>query len=467
MASLYRKTVVRLDETTGRKVKTKSKKWWGQYKDSLGRLRRVPLSVDKQCAQAMLTRITRQVEREKAGLVDPTEEQRKRPLAEHLHEFESYLRNRGVALRGLRETMRMLRRIATESQWRRIADISATAALEFLGGLRRNGLSAQTYNHYLKAAKQFTRWLVRDHRTPVDPLAHLSRLNILLDRRHDRRALSPDEFARLIAAARGGKRIEGLHGPDRAMLYAVAAWTGFRKAEIGSLTLRSLRLDDDPPTATIAACYSKHRRQDTQILHPELVRQLKAWLATKRNLSSDKPLFPISRRFPGGIERKTYKMIELDLRAARDQWLDEVKDDAAETERRLKTDFLCYSNHDGLFADFHSLRHLFITNLERAGLSPKMAQTLARHSDIRLTLGVYTHVGLHDQSAAINTLPGPPTGDEHPSPVFPEKSDRVLPAASKSNATKLGATGPAATPDSLQTPPPQGGIRLHRTGTDG
>jgi hypothetical protein len=37
-----------------------------------------------------------------------------------------------------------------------------------------------------------------------------------------------------------------------------------------------------------------------------------------------------------------------------------------------------------------------------------MAQTLARHSDIRLTLGVYTHVELHDQTAAIGTLPGPP-----------------------------------------------------------
>jgi hypothetical protein len=52
--------------------------------------------------------------------------------------------------------------------------------------------------------------------------------------------------------------------------------------------------------------------------------------------------------------------------------------------------------------------YLFITSLERAGLSPKMAQTLARHSDIRLTLGVDTHVGLHDQQVAIAALPAPP-----------------------------------------------------------
>ena len=51
---------------------------------------------------------------------------------------------------------------------------------------------------------------------------------------------------------------------------------------------------------------------------------------------------------------------------------------------------------------------MFITSLERAGLSPKMAQTLARHSDVRLTLGVYTHVGLHDQTRAVESLPAPP-----------------------------------------------------------
>jgi integrase len=59
------------------------------------------------------------------------------------------------------------------------------------------------------------------------------------------------------------------------------------------------------------------------------------------------------------------------------------------------------------YADFHSLRHCFITGLARAGVSPKMAQTLARHSDIRLTLGVYTHVELPGRTAAIESLPAP------------------------------------------------------------
>jgi site-specific recombinase XerD len=407
MASLYRKPVVVTDPATRQKIKAKSKKWWGQYKDALGRLKRVPLAIDKAAAQAMLHQIVQRVEREKAGLVDPTEEQRRRPLAEHLREFDSYLRNRGVSDNQVGQNLTKLRKLVAARKWRLIGDITASGALEFLGQLRREGRSAQTYNNYLTAIKQFARWLVRDRRTPSDPLVHLSRVNTQTDRRHDRRALSQEEFARLIEAARNGKRVEGISGSDRAMMYVLAAWTGFRKGEVGSLTLRSLRLDDDPPTATVAACYSKRRREDTQVLHPEVVRQLRDWLATKPRLAPDVPMFPVSGRVPGGVQRKTSKMIERDLMAARDKWLDEAKEDQAELQRRLKTDFLCQCNHDGRYADFHSLRHWFITGLARAGISPKMAQTLARHSDIRLTLGVYTHVELPDRSAAIESLPPP------------------------------------------------------------
>jgi integrase len=63
---------------------------------------------------------------------------------------------------------------------------------------------------------------------------------------------------------------------------------------------------------------------------------------------------------------------------------------------------------DGRYADFQSLRHLFVTRLSEAGISPKMAQTLARHSNSRLTLGIYTHDKLADETPAIAALPGPP-----------------------------------------------------------
>jgi integrase len=406
MASLYKKPVIKLDAATSEKIHTKSRKWWGQYRDADGRLRRCPLAADKKAAEKMLNDLVRQVEREKAGLVDPTDAQRKRPLKQHLNDFKRHLQNKGVTPKQLQTVTSQIDKLAAAAKWRLIGDITAGSAMDFLSELKRQGRSAQTCNHYLKSAKSFTAWLVRDQRTPTDPLRHLSRQNVAADRRHDRRALSTDEFSRLLAAARQGPRIEGTSGPDRAMMYTLAAWTGFRKGEIGSLTRRSLDLDGDPPTATVEACYSKRRRRDTQILHSELVSQLRSWLATKRRLKPDEPLFPVSGRVPGGTDRKTHKMMRLDLEAARQKWIEEAKSQR-ERNAREESDFLAYCNHVGLVVDFHALRHLFITSLERAGISPRMAQSLARHNDIRLTLQTYTHIELHDQRAAIQSLPGP------------------------------------------------------------
>jgi len=54
MARLYKKPVIVTDPKTGEKIKTKSKKWWGRYRDENGVERRVPLAVDKGAAQIML-----------------------------------------------------------------------------------------------------------------------------------------------------------------------------------------------------------------------------------------------------------------------------------------------------------------------------------------------------------------------------------------------------------------------------
>ena len=68
-----------------------------------------------------------------------------------------------------------------------------------------------------------------------------------------------------------------------------------------------------------------------------------------------------------------------------------------------------YVDAHGLYADFHALRHTFITNMMKSGVNPKTAQALARHSTIDLTMNVYTTLTVTDQAAALNTLPAVPS----------------------------------------------------------
>ncbi len=98
-------------------------------------------------------------------------------------------------------------------------------------------------------------------------------------------------------------------------------------------------------------------------------------------------------------------MLQRDLASARKIWMAEAKGDE-ESERCEKSDFLRYKDSKGLYADFHAMRHTFIMNLCRANVSPKTAQALARHSDIRLTMNVYTHIDQQEQVAAIGMLAG-------------------------------------------------------------
>jgi len=406
MASLYKKPVVKTNPKTGKKIKTESKKWWGQYRDAHGTLKRVPLACNKNVAQQMIAEIVARVEREKAGIVDSTVVEMKRPIAQHIADFEKHQKSKNNTPNYVREIVKKVKRFVEHCRWRNVSQIKADDVEGFLHDLReKEGLSIETSNHYLRGLKTFVHWLVARNRLTRDPLLEVKTLNSQTDRRHDRRALSAQELTRLLDAAETGPPAWGLTGPDRAMLYTLAAYTGFRKGELGSLTLRSFRLDSEPCTVTIQAAYSKHRREDVQVMHPDLVAKFKEWIAHK-DVGPNEILFPISRK-TCGTERDGAAFLTVDLGAARTFWIAEAETEAEE-KRRLASDFLTYKNFDGRFADFHCLRHTFITNLGRAKVSPKTAQTLARHSDISLTMNIYSHIAEDEQIEAINALPGIP-----------------------------------------------------------
>ena len=136
-------------------------------------------------------------------------------------------------------------------------------------------------NAYLTAVKSLSRWLKRDGRTSDYALETLAKQNEQADRRRIRRALTPEEAAKVIKAAETGPEAGGLTGPDRAMLYALALGTGFRADELATLTPERFALDADPPTVTVMACYAKNGTEAVQPIAAGLADQLRPWLATE------------------------------------------------------------------------------------------------------------------------------------------------------------------------------------------
>jgi hypothetical protein len=240
MANLYKKPIVVIDPKSGHKIKTKSKKWWGRYRDENGVERRVPLATDKGAAQTMLNELVKMAERRAAGIVDRFEEHRKRPINEHLADFERRLKARAISPGQVTLVTSRSRRIVKGCNAGFVGDLSASRVQAFLADLREEGKSIQTSNYYLRSIKQFTRWLVKDRRASDDPLAHVAMLNASMDRRHDRRPLSDVELTAILQAANSGPVVCHMSGPDRAMLVRRGRiyWTAGER--IGQLVCKEL-----------------------------------------------------------------------------------------------------------------------------------------------------------------------------------------------------------------------------------
>jgi hypothetical protein len=52
----------------------------------------------------------------------------------------------------------------------------------------------------------------------------------------------------------------------------------------------------------------------------------------------------------------------------------------------------------------HCLRHTYVSMLVQSGASIKVVQTLARHHDAAMTLGIYSHVGVFDLARGLDGL---------------------------------------------------------------
>ncbi|MHC4867775.1 MAG: tyrosine-type recombinase/integrase [Planctomycetota bacterium] len=375
MASIIRRKYKAKDKT-GKTVQRQSPYWYIDYKTAEGTRKRIKGFKDKAGTAQLAAKLEREAELAQAGVVDKYAKHRSRPLAEHLADFKTSLLSKGTTGGHAQLTSNRIRAILEGCRFTLMADISASKTLKYLAERRHNGLSVKSSNDYLQAVKQLCRWLVADRRMADNPLAYLSGLNAKIDRRHDRRALSAEELTRLIDTTDKSRTHHKMTGRERALLYLLVANTGLRAGEAASLTWRSFDLDNPAPTVTVLAAFSKHRRQDVLPLRSDVAGQFR-WWRSERN----EP--PEARVFPKFNRRKAADMLKIDLEAAQ----------------------IPYKDAAGRYADFHALRHSFISSLDHPDISVKVAQSLARHSSVTLTLDTYTHPKLYSERAALEKLP--------------------------------------------------------------
>ncbi len=451
-----------------KRVRERSRNWRIRYKDDQDRVRTASLDTeDRGEAQERLADFMRALRDRRS---DPFAEHRERPLSEHLTDFSRHLETRNSSQKHLDKTISYVTRILDECRFEYSDDLDPNAVAEYLhersqprpvtvslnqasailedvtglAGLlprlrrlkrtlpepveaaRRGfparwqwvaicpllesefkcslprqcplpnepGMSIASSNDYLSCLKNFANWMVRSERLRENPFRHLAKLRVETDRRRERRPASADDFARLLAATSRAKPFRGLTGPDRVALYLVATMTGLRASELASLTTSSLDLTANPATLTVKAAYAKNRKTDVQPLRDDLAFLLRAWLDQRQRRIADDSGESCTlseevadpKLWPGGWVSKAATMLRRDLAEAG----------------------VDYQDAGGRFLDFHALRHTFGTNLAKAGVPPKMAQELMRHSDVKLTLGTYSHVGLYDLAGAVESLPAIP-----------------------------------------------------------
>jgi integrase len=419
MASVFKRT--RWVDAEGRKCrrgtpgarKVKSRFWTVSYIDADGRQRRRRAYTDRTASLALGADLERAKARGEADLVDRFAPHRKRPLAEHVADYIDHLRALRRDEQYIKAVSLRLGVLLRDCRWRTTADVTAASFIAWRAKGRevRRGVEKVhrttdddkalvgpvTLNRFLEAARSFCAWMVKPaKRMASNPLADVEKVDPTGDVRRARRALTADQVAALLKAV----------APHHQRVYRAMLVTGLRRQEAEDLVWGDVRLQAPRPFVQLRAVATKSRRADTLPLRDDLAAELRA---DRGDAGDDAKVFAA---VPSVDDHRTY----------------------------LEAAGIPFRDGDGYRADVHALRHTYGTLLSVSGASPRETMELMRHTDLRLTMRVYTDPRAFNLAGAVERLPLPSPGGDAAAAVAtgttgPEKS------GTKSGTTKLAATG--------------------------
>jgi len=283
-------------------------------------------------------------------------------LLTHVDDWKCHLKNKGDTHNYIQLVISRVKQIIENCDFTYWRDLSASAVENYVSNIKR---SRRTKNFYLKAAKQFGNWMVQDRRASDNLLKYLQTVQVLdEDLKHPRRAITMAELNHLLEVTKSGPELYGMSGFERWLLYRLAVETGLRRNELRSLVKRSFDFKNN--IVSVIDGYSKNRRKSMQSISKKLSLDFENYLGNKLPVA---PVFPGTYNKHTQLTSHTSIMLKIDLEQASIPYVDE----------------------QGRYFDFHSLRHQTGTLLAAGGVHPKAAQDIMRHSDINLTMSLYTH----------------------------------------------------------------------------
>lgn len=352
--------------TAGGKCRTRSPVWWIEYRNKDGKRCRVSGSRNRAAAEHKMAGIVRDVELMKGGKAPESGAVGTSTILSLASAYRDHLKAVGRVDGHYNTVHRQIVDVATACKWTTPSDVTVAGWERWVGVQRDAGMAADTINHYLRALRALFRWAKAGA-----PLADAKPLNAEADRRRFRRALSSEDFRKLIDSTRARPgRLKHLTGPDRAALYLFAARTGFRAGLLSKLHKADVRLDDSLPHIPTKAADQKSRKALTIPLSAAFVVELRGWLAAR----------PAGLLWPGG-------------------WHDKHRSAAVMLRKDLEAAGIPFKTPDGTY-DFHSLRGQCATDLALAGVPLHVTQRFMGHSSPALTARHYLRAGLADLAEA-------------------------------------------------------------------
>lgn len=309
--------------------------------------RTFPLHVtDKRVAEQKLEKLVQELEQEAAGIISPKlmRNAAQTPISTHLGAFLADLQAKGRSKNTLGKYRNSIPKLCKRCGWVMVRDITAQSFCQWRAG---SGLGPKTLNDLLGSMCSLLQWMERQQLIVANPLKHAQKISNASHGSY-RRALSLEQIESLLIAA-------PLH---RATVYLTALYTGLRRAEMNGLKWEDIDLDATPALLRVPSSISKNRKATTHELRPELTEALRSF----RPIDAPSSAWA----FRGKVPRvPTFK-------------------------KDLKKADIPFEDEQGRRVDLHALRHTFITLLSASGVAPRVAMALARHSDLKLTMRVYT-----------------------------------------------------------------------------